>query len=262
MECEDADLLQKVVKELVNLGIQPAEPVDFLEETTPETTEPVEEPEETPETESAQDDLEPAEEPETEGADTLTISLPDDLTEEEFTKLQNLVASKASLFKKALGTDDLTIQRSDGKISFPWFHGTDSARAQAYAKLVTALCQMAKKSKRIIAKEHEVLNEKYTFRCFLLRLGFIGQEYKECRKILLENLRGSAMLEFLKREYPAGTRVRLIRMDDSQAPPLGTEGAVTGVDDMGSLLVDWDNGSHLNVIHGVDKVQKLNKEAK
>jgi hypothetical protein len=51
-------------------------------------------------------------------------------------------------------------------------------------------------------------------------------------------------------------------MDDSQAPPLGTEGTVTGVDDMGSLLVDWDNGSHLNVIHGVDKVQKLNKEAK
>ena len=70
------------------------------------------------------------------------------------------------------------------------------------------------------------------------------------------------MLEFLKQEYPSGTRVRLIRMDDSQAPPLGTEGAVTGVDDMGSLLVDWDNGSHLNVIHGMDEVQKLNKEAK
>lgn len=70
------------------------------------------------------------------------------------------------------------------------------------------------------------------------------------------------MLEFLKREYPSGTRARLIRMDDSQAPPLGTEGTVTGVDDMGSLLVDWDNGSHLNVIHGVDEVQKLNKKAK
>lgn len=208
VECEDTDLLQKVVKELVNLGIKPAEPVDFLEETASETTDPVEtvaaeespEPAEEPETEEtpepepeeAQKDSDPTEEPETDGVDTLTISLPDDLTEEEFTKLQNLVASKASLFKKALGTDDLTIQRSDGKISFPWFHGTDSARAQAYAKLVTALCQMAKKSKRIIAKEHEVLNEKYTFRCFLLRLGFIGQEYKECRKILLENLRGSA----------------------------------------------------------------------
>ena len=51
-------------------------------------------------------------------------------------------------------------------------------------------------------------------------------------------------------------------MDDPQAPPLGTEGTVTGVDDMGSLLVEWDNGSHLNVIHGVDEVRKLNKEAK
>lgn len=205
VECEDAELLQKVVKELVNLGIQPAEPVDFLEETAPEnepeemmepeeSPEPTQEPEteETPETEPAQDDPEPAEEPETDEADTLTISLPDDLTDEDFTKLQNLVASKASLFKKALGTDDLTIQRTDGKISFPWFHGADGARAQAYAKLVTALCQLARKSKWITAKEHEVLNEKYTFRCFLLRLGFIGKEYKDCRKILLEKLSGSA----------------------------------------------------------------------
>lgn len=206
VECEDAELLQKVVKELVNLGIKPAEPVDFLEETAPETTDPVEtvaaeespEPAEEPETagtsetESAQNGTEYAEEPETNEADTLTISLPDNLTDEDFAKLQNLVDSKANLFRKALGTDNLTIQRADGKISFPWFHGTGSARAQAYAKLVTALCQMAKKSKRITAKEHEVLNEKYTFRCFLLRLGFIGQEYKECRKILLEKLSGSA----------------------------------------------------------------------
>lgn len=70
------------------------------------------------------------------------------------------------------------------------------------------------------------------------------------------------MLEFLRREYPSGTRVVLIRMDDLQTPPLGTKGTVTGVDDMGSLLVEWDNGSHLNVIHGVDVVQKLNKETK
>lgn len=70
------------------------------------------------------------------------------------------------------------------------------------------------------------------------------------------------MLEFLHREYPSGTRVVLIRMDDLQAPPLGTKGTVTGVDDMGSLLVEWDNGSYLNVIHGVDVVQKLNKETK
>ena len=199
VECEDTDLLQKVVKEMVNLGIKPAEPVDFLEETAPETepsetAEPEESPEpaEEPEPELAQDDPEPTEEPETESVGTLTISLPDDLTEEDFEKLQNLVASKAGLFKKALGTDDLTIQRKDGKISFPWFHEADSAKVQAYSRLVTALCQLARKVKRISAKEHEVPNEKYAFRCFLLRLGFVGKEYKDCRKILLEKLSGSA----------------------------------------------------------------------
>ncbi|WP_349688167.1 hypothetical protein [Acidaminococcus sp. DS4831] len=105
----------------------------------------------------------------------------------------NLMASKAGLFKKALGTDDLAIQREDGKISFPWFHEADSTKVQVYTKLVTALCQMAKKFKRITAKEHGVPNEKYAFRCFLLRLGFIGSEYEDCRKILLEKLSGSAM---------------------------------------------------------------------
>lgn len=70
------------------------------------------------------------------------------------------------------------------------------------------------------------------------------------------------LLEFLRKEYPAGTRVQLLRMEDPQAPPLGTKGTVTGVDDMGSLMVDWGNGSHLNVIYGVDAVRKLNKETK
>lgn len=244
-----------------------------------ESPEPAEEPETagTPETESAQNGTEYAEEPETNEADTLTISLPDNLTDEDFAKLQNLVDSKANLFRKALGTDNLTIQRADGKISFPWFHGTGSARAQAYAKLVTALCQMAKKSKRITAKEHEVLNENTPSGASSCGWGSsdrntrnagrscwktsavpqpIGMEGKKMR------FPNKEMLEFLRREYPSGTRVILVRMDDPQAPPLGTKGTVTGVDDMGSILVDWDNGSHLNVIHGVDVVQKLNKKAK
>ena len=62
----------------------------------------------------------------------------------------------------------------------------------------------------------------------------------------------------LRQEYPAGTRVALVRMDDVQAPPKGTKGTVTGVDDTGSLLVDWDNGCGLNVVFGADKVVKLN----
>lgn len=64
-------------------------------------------------------------------------------------------------------------------------------------------------------------------------------------------------LKSLRDRYPAGTRVELLQMDDVQAPPIGTKGTVTGVDDTGSLLVDWDNGSGLNVIYGVDRVRKV-----
>jgi len=60
----------------------------------------------------------------------------------------------------------------------------------------------------------------------------------------------------LRKNYPAGTRVELVQMDDVQAPPAGTRGTVVGVDDTGSLLVNWDNGSGLNVIYGVDVVRK------
>ena len=169
VECEDTALFQRVVQELAVKGFRPENKVAILEEVV------------TPEETSEMDEI-----------DTLTISFPDDLTDEDFAKLQNLVASKASLFKKALGTDDLTIIRSEGKINFPWFHEADGAKVQAYSRLVKALCQFAKNAKRVTAKEHEVPNEKYAFRCFLLRLGFIGKEYKDCRKILLEKLSGSA----------------------------------------------------------------------
>lgn len=64
-------------------------------------------------------------------------------------------------------------------------------------------------------------------------------------------------LEALRSRYPRGTRVELIRMDDVQAPPVGTLGTVTAIDDTGSLLVNWDNGSGLNVIYGVDLVRKV-----
>ena len=64
-------------------------------------------------------------------------------------------------------------------------------------------------------------------------------------------------VERVRREYPVGTRVELVRMDDAQAPPIGTEGVVTGVDDTASLMVRWSNGSHLNVIYGEDAVRKI-----
>ena len=65
------------------------------------------------------------------------------------------------------------------------------------------------------------------------------------------------IVESARREYPAGTRVELVRMDDPQAPPVGTKGTVKGVDDTGSLLIHWDNGSGLNVVYGEDVVRKV-----
>ena len=64
-------------------------------------------------------------------------------------------------------------------------------------------------------------------------------------------------VERVRRQYPSGTRVELVRMDDIQAPPVGTLGTVLGVDDTGSLLMKWDNGSGLNVIYGEDLVRKI-----
>lgn len=64
-------------------------------------------------------------------------------------------------------------------------------------------------------------------------------------------------VERVRREYPAGTRVELLRMDDVQAPPIGTRGTVEGVDDTASIMVCWDNGSHFHVVYGEDACRKL-----
>ncbi len=66
-----------------------------------------------------------------------------------------------------------------------------------------------------------------------------------------------AELESLRVQYPKGTRVELVKMDDVQAPPVGTKGTVIGVDDIGSIMVNWDNGSSLNVVYGEDVVKVL-----
>lgn len=68
------------------------------------------------------------------------------------------------------------------------------------------------------------------------------------KKELVEKIRG---------QYPKGSRIKLIRMEDAQAPPVGTKGTVHDVDDTGSILVDWDNGSGLNVLYGIDLVEKI-----
>ena len=65
------------------------------------------------------------------------------------------------------------------------------------------------------------------------------------------------VVENLRKKYPAGCRVELLKMDDSQAPPIGTLGTVTGVDDIGSIMTNWDNGSGLSVAYGVDIARRV-----
>ena len=122
----------------------------------------------------------------------LTITLP--LESVAVGNLTKLLEAKGSLIKKALGVDDLgfEINEESGTICFPWFGEVSFDEAMAYTHFVTAFCKMTKDAKRVTAKEKEVDNEKYAFRCFLLRLGFIGTEYKAERKILLRNLSGSS----------------------------------------------------------------------
>lgn len=125
----------------------------------------------------------------------LTVAMPKTyFSEDAMEKLRHLLDAKGGLIKKALGIDALPIEMDDEKVSFPWFSITpeDSNMVYAYTHLIYALCEMARNQKRITAKEKDVENEKYAFRCFLLRLGFIGAEYKTERKILLKNFTGSS----------------------------------------------------------------------
>jgi hypothetical protein len=129
-----------------------------------------------------------------EEADSLTIEIPKaDFTDAAIDNLKRLVESKETLIKKALDADSVLVNVGQEIISFPWFKGElDSDEIKAYTHFIAALCEMAKTQKRVNAREKDVENEKYAFRCFLLRLGFIGPEYKAERKILLSKLTGSS----------------------------------------------------------------------
>lgn len=121
----------------------------------------------------------------------LTVAIP--LENVLVGNLTKLLEAKATLIKKALGVDDIRIEVDPEKVSFPWFSEIlDADTCRAYQNFIAALCKMSKEQKRINAMEKPVDNEKYAFRCFLLRLGFIGAEYKADRKILLKNLDGSS----------------------------------------------------------------------
>lgn len=126
--------------------------------------------------------------------DKLTIVIPrESITDMALENLQKIIANKQILFQRAFRTDNTEIEITDEKINFTWFPYTaDGDELAAYTQFISRLCDMARDAKRVSSKPTETDNDKYAFRCFLLRLGFIGKEYKTARKILLRNLTGNS----------------------------------------------------------------------
>jgi len=145
--------------------------------------------------------------------DILTIEMPlTGFTPEKLENLFRLVNAKAPLLKASLGADDLPIRQTDedgGKLVFPWFSGdADGDEVNAYSMLIERLCAAAKEKQRITAKEREVENPKYAMRCFLLSLGFIGDESKQARKLILKNLSGNGAFKAgARKETEAGNEL-------------------------------------------------------
>ena len=129
----------------------------------------------------------------------LTVELPKECVNVE--NINNLLAAKGELIKRALDLDKMQIEVTEYTVKFPWFDRQLSPEeVQTYAHFIAALCKMSVDSKRISPKPKPIVNEKYEFRCFLLRLGFIGSEYKDERKVLLNNLTGSAAFKSPKQQ--------------------------------------------------------------
>ena len=134
--------------------------------------------------------------------DSWTLTRPRfSFTEAQAKNLEKIIASKAGLIRKALDCEEPIVILTEDQMVFPWYKRMlGSSESKATIAFIDKLCQMAKNAKRITAKEKEVPNEKYAFRCFLLRLGFIGAEYKEIRKTLLQRLEGSSAFRNMEEE--------------------------------------------------------------
>lgn len=134
----------------------------------------------------------------------LVIAMPRSFfTDTALANLKKLIRAKSNIMLKVFQIDVLRMQVTEDKVLFPWFTGCpDADTVKAYTHFITALCHLAKKQKRVLATEHPSINEKYDFRCFLLRLGFIGKEYKDERKLLLQHLSGSSAFKNGRKEQP------------------------------------------------------------
>lgn len=120
----------------------------------------------------------------------LSITIPADKV--NFENLTKILKAKEQLIKKALKVNDLPIKETDEGYQFPWFFDIHTEDLPSYALFIEKLAAHSVELKWVSEKEKEVPNDKYAFRCFLLRLGFIGSQFKKDRMVLLKNLTGSS----------------------------------------------------------------------
>lgn len=138
----------------------------------------------------------------------LTISMPRDFFGEQgLENLLQIIENKETLLKHALNTESLAVNECEETVEFPWFTVEKDSDGDAYAKFITMLCEFAKNLQRVVNKPDASDNEKYAFRCFLLRLGMIGEEYKPVRRVLLRRLTGSSAFRHGKPEGGADDAV-------------------------------------------------------
>ena len=122
------------------------------------------------------------------------VSLPrETFADDVIERLKQIVANKALLFKRALGTEELPITLTDKEIAFPWFGliGADGEK-EAYAQFIAALCRMAREQLRVLDKPYDGDNDRFAMRIFLVRLGMKGAQYAVARRLLLKNLSGNS----------------------------------------------------------------------
>jgi hypothetical protein len=127
----------------------------------------------------------------TEPSNKLTIEVPigEDFTPEKMHNLTRLIASRETLLQKVLGTESLHVEQSGHSLKFPWF--PLDGNAIVYGQLACALVRAAKEARRITARERPCESERFHMRTYLLKIGFIGDSYKQARKILTQGLGGN-----------------------------------------------------------------------
>ena len=196
----DTKLVEMMLTALAQAGFECEEQTAVSESTEPTVDTTEEQPEQETDAEST---AEPSD------IVNLSIGLPrDGFTTAALDNLDGLLESKGNLIKKAFGIEEASYTLTDDRITFNWFSGEITPDGyRAFADFIGKLCEMAKTQKRVTAKPKAYENEKYAFRCFLLRLGLIGNEYKTSRKILLKNLSGNSSWRDGKRKEAAHDEV-------------------------------------------------------